>query len=140
MSKETIHTVIAIVGFLFLLGSNLVAIAAWFERSAKKRYAAEDDFRAIQKALESHKFYLDYLPKMEERFIHLSREIDHTKNSMKQMTSNSISITDGIEHQLTELRLELKEIKALVTGNSQQITSVLTRLDAQSGIWGKREQ
>lgn len=140
MAKDAINTILAIAGFMLGLGTTLVAILTWYGKSSQKRYAAERDFQAIQEQLKSHKFHLEYLPQMVGRFAEFEKILDHTKNSMKQMSTNSVTLADGIEHQLTELRLELKEIKSYVIGNSQRIDSILTRLDAQSGIWNRRDQ
>lgn len=140
MAKDAINTVLAIAGFMLGLGTTLTAILTWYGKSSQKRYAAERDFAAIQEALKSHKFYLEYIPVIQGKFNEFEKVIDHTKNSMKQMSSSSVTLTDGIEHQLTELRLELKEIKSYVIGNSQRIDSILLRLDAQSGVWNRRDQ
>lgn len=140
MTRDVIHTILAIAGFMLGLGSTLVAVVTWYGKSSQKKYAAERDFLTIQEQLKAHKFLLDYLPQVQGRFAEFEKILDHTKNSMKQMSTNSVTLADGIEHQLTELRLELKEIKSYVMGNSQRIDSILMRLDAQSGVWNRRDQ
>ena len=137
--NQLVDTFLPIAGFLIGLGTTMVAILTWVGHSSQKRYAAERDFQEIQRTLSDINKAMGVLIEGQRKVDYFERVLDHTKNSMKTLSTNSATLADGIEHEISDLKAETKEMKAFVLSFSQRLDSILVRLESNSGMFGRRD-
>ncbi len=77
---------------------------------------------------------LYYKSSVEKRYA-AERDFGHIKNSLQQHASNLNQLFEENDNLLAEL----KELKSYTLSFSQRLDSILTRLEMQSGFFGKRD-
>jgi hypothetical protein len=78
-----------------------------------------------------------YKGAIEKRYA-AQRDFGHLKRNQEQLASSLETVAKDFDHQLDILRSDTKEIKAYTLTLSQRFETILTRLDAQSGILNQR--
>jgi hypothetical protein len=84
-------------------------------------------------------FLLWHRGSVEKRYA-AQRDFGHIKADLKTVTTHLASNADEVEASFVELRLELKELKALALAQTQRFEAILTRLEVNTSGWGRRSQ
>lgn len=84
-------------------------------------------------------FALWYRGAIEKRYA-AERAFGHIKRNQEQLAANLEVLSRDFDDQIHNLQGELKEIKAYSLSLSQRFEVILTRLEAQSGIFGRRPE
>ncbi len=84
-------------------------------------------------------FLLWHRGSVEKRYA-AERDFAHIKADLKTVTGHLNMNADEIEHQFNEIRLELKEVKALALSQSQRFEAILARLELNTTGWTRKTQ
>ena len=84
-------------------------------------------------------FFLWYKGSVEKRYA-AERDFQHLRRNQEQMSDAIASIDKFLDDRLDEQRGELKEIKALCISVSQRFEIILTRLEANSAIFARKQR
>lgn len=82
-------------------------------------------------------FFLWYKGSVEKRYA-AERDFQHLRRNQEQMADAISSIDKFLDDRLDEQRGELKEIKSLCISVSQRFEIILTRLESNSAIFGRK--
>lgn len=84
-------------------------------------------------------FLLWHRGSVEKRYA-AERDFRHIQNDLKSLSANLAHESEEAERGFNELRFELKETKALLLAQTQRFESILTRLELNTGGWGRKNQ
>lgn len=83
-------------------------------------------------------FLLWHRGSVEKRYA-AERDFNHIRNGMSTLTGNLAHEAEEVEKSFVEIRLELKELKALSLAQSQRFEAILARLELNTGGWSKHQ-
>lgn len=84
-------------------------------------------------------FLLWHRGSVEKRYA-AQRDFGHIKADLKTVTTHLANNADEVEESFVELRMELKELKALALAQTQRFESILTRLELNTTGWSRKSQ